>query len=880
MNISEFFDIFDLSDPKLDKVSYYVTSRDYQSAKKELLKYFVNRKQLNFSRGEEITEKDKNFPLAYISRHFILSGPNEGDEYLSSLFLSGSEDYTSMDILPFLKKDLSVMIMSRQKENAGALFYSPSSIFPPFVALTMSNGDEIKLSPEKYAYISTKSPNHPLYDEDIYEICEESSCDDEAFGSNTGRVYLNFDFSKIDLKKVVSARFSAKIALPKSITRKELLFFNICDSSWTNELCWNDVRGNVYSWESSPTGPTWTSPEGSDSEYLNVTCRFWFARPMAYQYLSDVEKNAVYGERILFLMDAFSKQKEGGFNRVLETGERLSNFTSVLHALIDTPAMTPDYLVSILSMMYRDMKHLCENPDLGWSNWAVVRTSGLCKAIDFLPELKMHEKWKSETRNLLESLFDRMYSSDFSFREAGLNYSFWCLDLFVSAYNSSVINNDPMSSFVRNRFEKAFDASLDLIYPNFYDTNVGDSNYSSKLQYLSRLGKTFPTKKLIAFANGKDDESIALSRYYPYGGSVIMRNTFNKENAIYLALHSIPFDGHAHEDIGNIILYAYGRPLLTDSGRYGYSQGNISAHLKTVRAHNTIEIEGGKYSSHSESGCSISAFASNEAFDYARSEAEIYKDIEGIHHRRVLFMKKHGFAIVSDFVTTNESAHKFKQNWHFMPDADITEGLDNHVKTNFTEGGNIKLLCPDCDLLECEDDIFSSGYGMAEKNSKASFVKYGQNTAMTTVLCPYKKDDIKLKAETLTPEDLSISAMTVSIDSKEGIFFHKNTHEDKVLNLAFEGEMGFVFDKTYNLVNIKRVTASSKVIIESPVPIPDISVKTEGGIVEIVSSSLAASTKRDEAVRIYSPKTTHVILNGEAVPFTLYSDYVYAVKVK
>lgn len=878
MHISEFFNIFDLSYPGLEKVSYFISCLDYNSAKKELLKYFILRKQAHLATSEEITEKDKNFPLAYISRHCILSGPNEADLYLSSMFLSKTDDYTTMDILPFIKKNLSFMIMSRQKEKECAFFYSPNSIFPPYVLLVDKNGNETRIPPSKYAYISTSSPDHPLWEEDIYEICEESSSPEEPFGSNTGRVYLAFDFSDIDLNSVISARFSAKITLPRAITKKELLFFNVADSSWDESLTWSRVLGNVYSWESSQSGPSWVSPRGSDSEYLNVICRFWFARPMAYQYLSDVEKNAVYGEKLLFLMDAFSKKKEGGFNRVLETGERLSNFTAVLNALIDTPVMTPDYLVSILWMMYRDMKSLSENPDLGWSNWAVVRTCGLSKAIDFLPEFKEHEEWKSAVRPLLDELFDRMYSPDFSFKESGFSYSFWCTELFSGAYNSSVLNNDPCSAFMRSRLEKAFDASLDLLYPNFYDTNIGDSNYTSKIDYLKNIGKLFPTKKLICYTNGKDDPSVPLSAFYPYAGSVVMRNTFSKENSIYLAMHSTPFDGHAHNDIGSIVLYGYNRPLITDCGRYGYSQSEISAYLKSAGAHNSVEIENGNYLPHSKSDAKITFFASNNVFDAAVSCAKPY---EGAFHKRsVLFVKSEGFVIVSDYVTSSHGANKFNQNWHFMPEANISGDYNNHLKTNFFKGSNIKLICPDADVLETNSDIFSPGYGMAEKSTKAAFVKYGQNISMTTLLLPYKNEEIKATGESVSTPDLSVSSAVFEIESSRGVFGAKNTSSEKFSEFISDADIIFSYKGAFFLVNASHLASSSKVIIESHKKIPDMYIKISGGIVEIESSSLVPSTKREECVRIYSPKTTHVIFNGKSIPFTLYSDYVYAVTTK
>jgi len=629
MNISDFFNIFDYSSPDMAKIGALAADMRYDEAKKALLEYFTERKKKRLSYSEPIEERDRNPALAYVARHFILPGPNEADVYLSSIFVTKATDAVSLDVMPFIKKHLSFMIMSRQKEDAAAFFFSPRSIFPPKIMITTSSGAEMSVPCSKYAYIATSEPDSALSEEDVYEIREESSSPDEAYGMNTGRCYLGFDLTGVERSEIKSARLVAKVTLSENITKKELLLFNIADSSWDNSLTWNGVKGNVYSWESSPTGPSWDNVPYSDSEYLNVICRFNFARAMAYQYLSDVEKNTVYGDRLVFLMRAFASKKEGGFNRVLETGERLSNFTAVLGALLGTPALTADAFCEILYMIYRDIKHLVENPDLGWSNWGVVRTSGLSKAIDFLPELKDFSKWRAKTRSELEMLFDRMYSPDFSFREAGYSYSFWCVELFASALRAAEGNNDPYSAFMRGKVEKALDASLDLIYPNFYDTNIGDSNYTSKLICLKKLYTQFPTKKLTAFLKGEDAAGISLSNCYYDSNLAVMRTTFDPENAAHLVIHASPFDGHAHSDLGSLTFYSHRRPLITDNGRYGYSGSEISKILKEPASHNSVEIEGAEPLSHSAAKGKIIAFSSNSAFDFAKL---VFKPYEGARH--------------------------------------------------------------------------------------------------------------------------------------------------------------------------------------------------------------------------------------------------------
>jgi hypothetical protein len=860
----------------MDKIAEAVDEGDWDRAKSELLAYFIKRKNLRISYSEPITKDDRNPSLAYIARHCILPGPNEADTYLASLFVSRASDFVKLDLTPFLKKKLSFMIMSRQKESEAAFLFSPHSMFPPCLIVKTSDGRELKILPEKFAYVSTKEPDFPLSEEDIYEICEESASPDEAFGVNTGRVYLSFDLSECASLKIQSVHFSAKITLPESIDSKELLIFNVADSSWDNSLTWSKILGNVYSWESSTSGPSWDKPEGSDSEYLNVICRFLFARPMASQYLSDVDKNKIYGEKLLFLMDSFSKKKEGGYNRVLETGERLSNFTAVLGALIDTPAMTGDLLVSILSAMYKDMKHLIENPDLGWSNWAVVRTSGLSKAIDFLPELKAHSDWRSKTRDVMDSLIDKMYSPDFSFRESGFAYSFWCMELFISAFCSAQMNNDPYSAFMRVKLEKALDASLDLLYPNLYDTNIGDSNYCDKTPLLMKLAKMFPTKKLSAFLAG----GIGRSAFYSYSNTAVMKGGSNSDDALYLLVQASPFDGHAHSDQSSLVFYAYDRPLITDSGRYGYSSSDISAFLKTTSSHNMVEIESCESAPHSESESEITLFASNSAFDLVKLTTRPYKGLDAKIVRTILLVKGEKYAIVSDAVFCDKSTLRFNQNWHFMPFSAASVDYSNNIETHFSNGANIKLFCPSADIASVESSVFSAGYGMAEPSQKGVFTKYGQNTSFTTLLLPSREGESRTaSAREMSASDNSFSAASFTIDSSSGVFYTKNLSEGEIESCSFDGETVYIAGDKIFLAAVKKLYINSTLCIESEKVINDMYMHISGGVVIVESSSLHPTTLREEAIKIYAPKTTHVLFNGSPVPFTLYSDYVYALGV-
>ena len=234
---------------------------------------------------------------------------------------------------------------------------------------------------------------------------------------------------------------------------------------------------------------------------------------------------------------------------------------------------------------------------------------------------------------------------------------------------------------------------------------------------------------------------------------------------------------------------------------------------------------------------------------------------------------------MSDYITTDTPAQRFNQNWHFMPNANPICDYNNHISTAF-DMGNITLVCPDCDTAEINEDIFSRGYGMAEDSHMATFTKYGQSASMTTLLLPYKSEGKRVSAYSTTPEDLTSSSAVFDIESDRCVFYAKNDSPGRFLDCSFDGDMAFLMNGRIFISGGQNFGINSTDMIQSPTTIRDMYIHISSGIVEIESDSLKPNTKRDEAIRIYAPKTTHVIFNGENIPFTLYSDYVYAVATK
>ncbi len=84
-------------------------------------------------------------------------------------------------------------------------------------------------------------------------------------------------------------------------------------------------------------------------------------------------------------------------------------------------------------------------------------------------------------------------------------------------------------------------------------------------------------------------------RYFPDIGWVAMHSDLSDPDEVFLAFKSSPYGSfnHSHADQNSFVLYAYGEPLLIDSGYYDwYGSPHDKGWTRQTKAHNAILVNG------------------------------------------------------------------------------------------------------------------------------------------------------------------------------------------------------------------------------------------------------------------------------------------------
>ncbi len=146
-------------------------------------------------------------------------------------------------------------------------------------------------------------------------------------------------------------------------------------------------------------------------------------------------------------------------------------------------------------------------------------------------------------------------------------------------------------------------------------------------------------------------------------GYVSMRNNHDTDNEIWLLLKSgnVSLCGHENGDANSISIFAYGTPLLLDSGSGDYNDPNHRKWNKKSISHNVVvfredgETDFDKYHDSKWIDGKIVKWKTNDEYDYTISDASEANDVE-LYRRHILFVKDGGYFVIWDEIESDKES--------------------------------------------------------------------------------------------------------------------------------------------------------------------------------------------------------------------------------
>ena len=413
-------------------------------------------------------------------------------------------------------------------------------------------------------------------------------------------------------------------------------------------------------------------------------------------------------------------------NSGMEVRNRLCNCIAAYDILRTCPALTPEMHMAFWKLFVTHARELVEWAPGGTHKYPLVAYPGLLAVAVMSPEFAESANWMDAgMRSLRDSIVDQVtpegawHTHSTSYQTVPYAWSLRSLEILRA--NAGDAGTDTISELIRTQITKMMELQFRTALPNGGWPNVGDSYgrhdwgcaiaTTLNMYIWLRFDET-EQARLNSIPDTCERMLAALATAEGSGRSIPSETSVGLTGSGYYALRSgrlgkqhryLYFDltpqayGHVHFDACHVEMYAYGKPLVTDTGDYFLGWGSRTA------LHNTIEVDGTMQKWAAEMvPCE---WLTTQTIDLVDG-AHLGYDHRGITQRRkAIFIKgsPDGFAdywILADLLT-GEGEHTYEQFFHLAGPDSVTSPtvhLDPRTliaKTSHANTANITII-PAC----------------------------------------------------------------------------------------------------------------------------------------------------------------------------------------
>ncbi len=446
----------------------------------------------------------------------------------------------------------------------------------------------------------------------------------------------------------------------------------------------SDFGDNKVDWYSNPTHngyKEWPWQLSRHAEFSTLASAY------------NMTKNEKYAYSCAELFDSWVKQAEApSLNtghgetlswRTIECGIRQGGcWPYVIHTFYKTEAFNEDIITDWCKSVYEHGERLFNVH--GGNNWLLMEMNGLAHIAVIYGFFKESETWlKFACDTMSRELIRQVHPDGFQY-ELTTDYqhvaitTYGALLTLLTNYNIEPDKN--FSSYV----EKMVEVYVHLAQPNLLVPDINDGMKYNAKGVVAEYVHLFPENQLFKWILSDKKEGIAPENNHIFenAGLAVLR-TGHSENDTWVFFDGGEFGaGHQHEDKLNLLMYADGKLILTEGGKYAYDASRESKYTLSTRAHNTVRVDGlgqfrrknykwkGEINKKSDlyykAGENIDVLKAKYNEGYGNNRAET----EANHERSVLFVKNEKnlkpFLIAIDrlYGTGEGDIHTYGVLWH------------------------------------------------------------------------------------------------------------------------------------------------------------------------------------------------------------------------
>lgn len=531
-------------------------------------------------------------------------------------------------------------------------------------------------------------------------------------------IFQNLDMDYPGLKDVKKAYVSGNIKLAcknlldyyskTSRIKQDLPAYSTHTISYADSILqdiytFQNVSGKVPRLEDGHLKWTYNGPE-DDIEWAWALNRHYPTRDLIEAYLKT--GNTLY----INYIDEFTKdwiisswpypklKSSTAMWRGLEVSFRVKTWARIFYELWNTNTISPATKLLILSSL-PDHAHYARNFH-AQGNWLTMEISGLATVASFWPEFKESKVWMDYAiSTMVASMKDQVYPDGVQ-TELTSSYHHVALSNFKLFADICKKSNVSLPDYYTRTLEAMYNYLALTIRPDGYGllNNDADQVYNRETIVKASAEYQRPDWQYIA-ENGISGlkPQDGPSYIFPYAGQLISRSSFDAD-AQYSFFDIGPWGtGHQHNDMLHISVFAYGRDLLVDGGRFAY-RGEVANKFRKYAtgsaSHNVILVDGKGQAAgtpKTDTALDESLYSITQDYDYGSGTFSKFSGIDGkFSQTRAMLYIRGKFWIIADNLKTDRP-HQIETLWHWHPSNQVQTEKSGKTYTS-NRNGNLTVI--------------------------------------------------------------------------------------------------------------------------------------------------------------------------------------------
>jgi hypothetical protein len=400
--------------------------------------------------------------------------------------------------------------------------------------------------------------------------------------------------------------------------------------------------------------------------------------------------------------------------RTIEAGLRTgTTWPDAWFTFLDSPSFTDAAVVTMLGSFLDHARYLRANPTIG--NWLAMEMAGLYTTGGLFPEFKEAADWRDFAARTMAAEADKQFLPDGGQVELTPGYHNATIDnvLRIADVARRTGREAELPPGYISSMAKAYDFSLTLMTPDRNLPRFNDSWPVPAERIYTEALRFFPERQDFQWAldpSGQGKPPEFTSRFLEWSGFAVMRSDWSPA-ANYLVFDVGPLGfAHVHQDKLNIVLWAYGRELLFDSGGASYERSKWRDWSLSTASHNCVMVDGlGQnvpeaypMEKRLTDPASVAQepinaqWVSTPVFDYARG---VFDQGFGpsrlrlaAHQREVLFLKPDLYVVADRLTPNDEKEHTYQARWHLLSTSTAKNEKTGQVATTDLAMANLAIV--------------------------------------------------------------------------------------------------------------------------------------------------------------------------------------------